>query len=123
MSADVHHAFTLSAEWLLDNAYLIREQVIDLRRSLPQKDYGELPLMASGPDAGWPRIYRVASELVTESGGALEADIIQRFLAAFQEVTPLDIGELWALPLMLRLQLLESAALSRASSGATTKRK
>jgi cyclic beta-1,2-glucan synthetase len=108
MSSEVHHAFTLSAEWLLDNAYLIREQVTDLRRSLPQKYYGELPLIASGPEAGLPRVYRVAYEMVTESGGTLEADVIQRFLAAFQTVAPLDIGELWALPLMLRLQLLES---------------
>jgi cyclic beta-1,2-glucan synthetase len=107
MSAEVHHAFTLSAEWLLDNAYLIREQVTDLRRSLPQKYYGELPLIASGPQMGLPRVYQVASEMVAESGGALESEIIRKFLVAFQEITPLDIGELWALPLMLRLQLLE----------------
>ncbi|HVI82570.1 MAG TPA: glucoamylase family protein [Chthoniobacterales bacterium] len=108
MSAEVHHAFTLSAEWLLDNAYLIREQVTDLRRSLPEKYYGELPLIASGPEAGLPRVYHLASEMVAESAGALDPNIIQTFLVAFQAVTPLDIGELWALPLMLRLQLLES---------------
>src|SRR6266516_612585 len=107
MSAEVHHAFTLSAEWLLDNAYLIREQVTDLRRSLPQKSYGDLPLIASGSHTGLPRVYQVASEMVAESGGALEPEIIRKFLVAFQEITPLDIGELWALPLMLRLQLLE----------------
>ena len=54
MSAEAHHAFTLSAEWLLDNAYLVREQVADLRKSLPQKYYGKLPLIASGPGAGFP---------------------------------------------------------------------
>ncbi|PYJ51455.1 MAG: hypothetical protein DME87_03265, partial [Verrucomicrobia bacterium] len=107
MSAKMHHAFTLSAEWLLDNAYLIREQVTDLRRSLPQKYYGELPLVASGPEEGLPRVYRVASEMVAESCGALGPEIIRKFLIAFQAITPLDIGELWALPLMLRLQLLE----------------
>ncbi len=107
MSAKMHHAFTLSAEWLLDNAYLIREQVTDLRRSLPQKYYGELPLIASGPEAGLPRVYHVASEMVSESCGALGPEIIRKFLVAFQAITPLDIGELWALPLMLRLQLLE----------------
>src|SRR5947199_4961181 len=106
-SAEAHHAFTLSAEWLLDNAYLIREQVTDLRKSLPQKYYGKLPLIASGPNAGLPRVYQVAAEMVAETDGALEPDIIRRFLAAFQAITPLDIGELWALPLMLRLQLLE----------------
>src|SRR5881398_924584 len=107
MSADAHHAFTLSAEWLLDNAYLISEQVADLRKSLPQKYYGKLPLIARGPGAGLPRVYHVAAEMVTETDGALERDIIRRFLAAFQAIAPLDIGELWALPLMLRLQLLE----------------
>src|SRR5438093_483157 len=107
MSGEMHHAFALSAEWLLDNAYLIREQVTDLRRSLPQKYYGGLPLIAKGPQAGLPRVYRVASEMVSESGGALEPEIIRKFLGAFQAITPLDIGELWALPLMLRLQLLE----------------
>src|SRR5213595_2330301 len=107
MSAEAHHAFTLSAEWLLDNAYLIREQVTDLRESLPQKYYGKLPLIASGPEAGLPRVYHVASKMVSESGGSLEPEIIRKFLVAFQAITPLDIGELWALPLMLRLQLLE----------------
>src|SRR5438067_1653870 len=84
MSAEVHHAFTLSAEWLLDNAYLIREQVTDLRESLPQKQYGKLPLIASGPEAGLPRVYHVASEIVAESGGALEPEFIGKFLVAFQ---------------------------------------
>jgi len=107
MSAEMHHAFTLSAEWLLDNAYLIREQITDLRRSLPQKYYGKLPLVASGPEAGMARVYHVASEIVSETGGALGLETIRKFLAAFQAITPLDIGELWALPLMLRLQLLE----------------
>src|SRR6266496_2578415 len=107
MSAEVHHAFTLSAEWLLDNAYLIREQVTDLRESLPQKQYGKLPLIASGPGVGLPRVYHVASEIVAESGGALEPEFIGKFLVAFQATAPLDIGELWALPLMLRLQLFE----------------
>ncbi len=106
-STEVHHAFTLSAEWLLDNAYLIREQVTDLRESLPQKQYGELPLIASGPEAGLPRVYQLAAQIVAESGGALELEFIQKFLLAFQATAPLNIAELWALPLMLRLQLLE----------------
>src|SRR3954468_6063873 len=107
MSDEAQHAFTLSAEWLLDNAYLIREQVTDLRKSLPQKYYGKLPLIASGPGTGLPRVYQVAAEMVAETEGRLQPEIIRRFLGAFQSITPLDIGELWALPLMLPLQLLE----------------
>ena len=84
MSAEVHHAFTLSAEWLLDNAYLIREQMTEMRQSLPRKYYDKLPLIAAGAEAGRPRIYRVATEIVAESGGALDAEIVQKFLDAFQ---------------------------------------
>jgi cellobiose phosphorylase/uncharacterized membrane protein len=107
VSGEMHHAFALSAEWLLDNAYLIREEATNLRRSLPQKYYGGLPLIANGSAAGLPRVYYVASEIVSESCGELEPDILRKFLVAFQAITPLDIGELWALPLMLRLRLLE----------------
>ncbi|HEY2713219.1 MAG TPA: glucoamylase family protein [Chthoniobacterales bacterium] len=108
MSADVHHGFTLAAEWMLDNAYLIREQLTDLRRSLPTQSYGELPLIARGPHTGLPRVYQLASEMVAGSAGALDAENIQKFLVAFQTNARLDIGELWAVPLMLRLRLMES---------------
>src|SRR4030095_13281682 len=107
MSAEMRHGSTLSAEWLLDNAYLIREQVTDLQRSLPKKHYRKLPFVSAGPEAGLPRVYHVASKILSDTGGALEPEIIRKFLVAFQAITPLDIGELWALPLMLRLQLLE----------------
>ena len=107
MSAAVHQAFALSAEWLLDNAYLIQGQVNEVRRSLPESFYAELPVIASGPQAGLPRVYRIASEIVAESDGALDAATIRDFLSAFQTVAPLNIGELWAVPLMLRLRLVE----------------
>ena len=66
MSAEAHHAFALSAEWLLDNAYLIREQMTDLRRSLPEKYYGQSAAHRERPAGGiaaclpsrrrsWPR--------------------------------------------------------------------
>ena len=97
----------MSSEWLLDNAYLIQEQINDIRRSLPQRYYEELPVVAGGPQAGVPRVYRIASEIVAESDGALDAEIIRNFLVAFQTAAPLKIGELWAMPPMLRLRLIE----------------
>ncbi|MDR3405863.1 MAG: hypothetical protein P4L99_25480, partial [Chthoniobacter sp.] len=74
MSAEVHHAFALSAGWLLDNAYLIQEQINEIRRSLPKSFYEQLPVIASGPQAGLPRVYRIATEIVAESDGALDAE-------------------------------------------------
>ena len=107
MSAEVHHAFALSAEWLLDNAYLITGQINEIRRGLPKDYYAQLPVVAGGPQAGLPRVYRIATEIVAESDGALDAETIRSFLTAFQTVSPLNIGELWAVPLMLRLRLVE----------------
>jgi len=109
MSAEVHHAFALSAEWLLDNAYLIQAQIAEIRRSLPKEYYDQLAVVASGPQEGLPRVYRIATEIVAESDGALDVETIRTFLIAFQSVTPLAIGELWAVPLMLRLRLVECA--------------
>src|SRR5664279_2340896 len=82
-------------------------QLTDLRRSLPGRAYGELPLITRGSHTGLPRVYHLASELVAGSGGALDTETIQKFLVAFQTNAQLDIGELWAVPLMLRLRLLE----------------
>ncbi len=108
MSAETAQGSALSAEWLLDNAYLIKEQINDVRQSLPRKYYEELPVVASGPQAGLPRVYRIASEIVAESDASLDAETIRNFLVAFQTVTPLNIGELWAVPQMLRLRLIEA---------------
>ena len=107
VSAEVHQSFGLSSEWLLDNAYLIQEQINDIRRSLPRRYYEELPVVAGGLQAGLPRVYRIASEIVAESDGALDAEILRNFLVAFQTASPLKIGELWAIPTMLRLRLVE----------------
>jgi hypothetical protein len=108
MSAEAHHAFALSGEWLLDNAYLIQGQINEIRRSLPATFYNQLPVVASGPQAGLPRVYRIATEMVADCDGVIDAETIRSYLVAFQTVTPLNIGELWAVPLMLRMRLVES---------------
>jgi cellobiose phosphorylase len=98
---------SMSAVWLLDNAYILQEQVDDFRRNLPRRYDQELPLIADGPLAGLPRVYGIASELITETDLRFDSDRVSSFLQAFQNVTPLTLGELWAVPLMLRLRLIE----------------
>ncbi len=41
------------------------------------------------------------------SGAHLDLDRITRFVHLYQDITPLTMGELWALPVMLRLGALE----------------
>ena len=55
-----------------------------------------------------PQVYEIATTLISHSEGRIDRDIIDRALESFQRVSPLSIGELWALPAMFRLALIES---------------
>ena len=99
---------TPAGEWLLDNFYLIEEQVRTARRHLPKGYSRELPRLAGGPSARFPRVYDIALETISHGDGRLDADSFGSFVSAYQTVTPLTIGELWAIPIMLRLALIEN---------------
>ena len=97
-----------AGEWLLDNFHIVEEHIREVRDSLPSGYYRELPELAGGPLLGFPRVYEVGTTLISHTEARVELDTLTLFVGAFQEVVPLRIGELWAIPAMLRLALLES---------------
>ena len=97
-----------AGEWLLDNFYVIEEQIRTASRHLPKGYSRELPYLATGPSAGLPRVYDMALETISHGDGRVDPEIIHRFVTAYQTVTPLKLGELWAIPIMLRLALIEN---------------
>lgn len=97
-----------AAEWLLDNFYLIEEQVRTARRHLPRAYSKSLPRLARGPAAGFPRVYALAMELISHADGRVDYESLSAFVAAYQDVKALTLGELWAIPIMLRLALIEN---------------
>jgi len=97
-----------AAEWLLDNFYLVEEQIQAIRRLLPPAYSRELPLLVTAPDVSVPRVYEIALELISHVDGRIDSASLDGFMTAYQSVTPLKLGELWALPLMLRLALIEN---------------
>ena len=99
---------TPAGEWLFDNFYLIEEQIRTARRHLP-KDYSrELPLLARGPSANLPRVYDIALQAISHGDGRVDTESLRRFVSAYQAVANLQLGELWAVPIMLRLALIEN---------------
>ena len=94
--------------WLLDNYYLIEQQIALARRHLPRGYSRELPRLVGGSSAGFPRIYELALDLISHQDGRIDRDNAAAFLAAYQTIDPLNLGELWAFPIMLRLGLLEN---------------
>jgi len=94
--------------WLLDNFYLIEQQIGLARRHLPRGYSRQLPRLADGLSAGFPRIYDLALELISHMDGRIDSDNATQFITAYQSVEPLKLGELWAFPIMLQLALLEN---------------
>jgi len=100
-------AVSPAAEWLLDNFHVVSAAARDIQHDLPASFFRRLPRVASDEFVGLPRIYALALELIGSSAGRLEAQRLQRFIAAFQSITPLTIGELWAWPSVLKLALID----------------
>ncbi len=96
-----------AADWLLDNSYLIEDQIEIARDHLPPGYSRELPRLRGGVNRGLPRVYDLALELVAHTDGRLDAENLSAFVRAYQESAALTLGELWAVPIMLRLALLE----------------
>lgn len=96
------------SEWLLDNQYIIDAVIKEVETDLPGSYYLELPALLQGAHRGYPRIYELALVQLAHADSSLNEEIIRTSVDKYQEVTPLTIGELWALPTMLRLGLLEN---------------
>jgi cellobiose phosphorylase len=102
------HRITPAGEWLLDNFYVIEEQIRTAVRHLPRGYSRELPRLSTGPSALLPRVYDIALETISHADGRMDPECLNGFVAAYQSVTPLKLGELWAIPIMLRLALIEN---------------
>ncbi|OQW65793.1 MAG: cyclic beta 1-2 glucan synthetase [Nitrospira sp. ST-bin5] len=99
---------TPAGEWLLDNFYLIEEQIRLAKRHLPKGYSRELPYLLNGASAGLPRVYDIALETISHGDGRVDPGSLSSFVAAYQTMTGLTLGELWAIPIMLRLALIEN---------------
>jgi len=107
-AVQLEQSISISAEWLLDNAYVIQRQTADVRRNLSHQLYDVLPTLGSGPRQNEPRAYDLAAEIIAHVNAELAEQDIVDFLLAYQRVSTLTMSEVWALPLLLRLALLES---------------
>lgn len=108
VAAKRKHDMAPASEWLLDNLYLIEEQISTARLHFSKGYSRELPRLAYGPSKGLPRVYDIALTIVANRDGQIDQESLRRFVAAYQTISPLTLGELWAIPIMLRLALIEN---------------
>jgi cyclic beta-1,2-glucan synthetase len=105
---DQRRAITPAAEWLVDNYYLVERQIREIRAALPPRYYRQLPKLADGPFVRYPRVFGLAWAFVAHTDSHFDADMLCRFVGAYQGVQPLTIGELWAVAITLRIVLVEN---------------
>lgn len=99
---------TPAAEWMLDNFYLIEEQIILAKRHLPKGYSQGLPYLTKGDAVNLPRVYDIVLEVIAHSDGRVDALSLTNFIASYQKHSQLTLGELWAVPIMLRLAIIEN---------------
>lgn len=108
LTSQTGHYVTPAAEWLLDNFHLVEAQLQQIQDGVPHRYYADLPKLASKPLEGLPRVYGIAWAYVAHTDSVLDPELFTAFLHAYQEVSELNLGELWALPTTLRVVLLEN---------------
>jgi len=96
-----------AAEWLLDNFYMIEEHIKDIKHSLSQDYYYELPLLETGKFRGLPRAYALVEEMLSYTDSSINDDELKAFICGYQLVTPLTSRELWVIPTMIRIALIK----------------
>ncbi len=97
-----------AAEWLLDNFYMIEEQTKQIRRDFVKKHYRRLPIIKSGQFQGYARIFAISMELVTHTDGQVTEDTLTHYIESYQSHSVLFDREIWALPVFLKLALIET---------------
>ncbi len=94
-----------AARWLFDNYQMLYREIKKFRAS--GTSYELLPILRSGENKGFPRIYIVAKNMVELCNGHLIDENIQAMLTAYQKEIPLTEKELWVLPELFGFCLLE----------------
>ncbi|MFA5982629.1 MAG: glucoamylase family protein [Methylococcaceae bacterium] len=103
-----NRSITPAAEWLLDNFHVLEEQISGIHVDLPESYYKELPKLAEGVLAGYPRVYGIAWALIAHTDSRFAPDLLKHFVQAYQSIENLTLGELWAIPITLRILLVEN---------------
>jgi len=99
-----------AAEWLLDNYYVVERTFRLVREEFPRAFERRLPRTTVGELSGLPVAYALARRIATAGAHHVHVETIARVAAEFQTLRPLSMAEVWALPVLLRIVLLESLA-------------
>lgn len=108
VTASEKRTVTPAGRWMLDNYHVVEAQIRQIHDDLPPGFYRELPKLAQGHLTGYPRVLGIAWAYLAHTDSRFEPEMLCRFVQSYQQVQPLTIGELWAVPITLRVLLVEN---------------
>ncbi|MGE0930568.1 GH36-type glycosyl hydrolase domain-containing protein [Peijinzhouia sedimentorum] len=97
-----------ASEWLIDNFYLIEENIRNAKINFPKGYSEDLPQLSGAASGGMTRIYDIIQQVIAHSDGRIDIESLSGFIKSYQTITHLKLGELWAIPIMLKLALIEN---------------
>ena len=99
-----------AGEWILDNYYIVEEEVKQIIQELSLKKYINFLGIANGNDKGYARIYVLACEIVAYTNGCIESKNISNYIKAYQSKKTLNMEEIWNINLFFKIALIDNIA-------------
>jgi cyclic beta-1,2-glucan synthetase len=99
-----------AAEWLIDNFYIIQEQIVLVSTDFPKEYHRSIPIISMGEYAGLPRVYELVLNFLNHTDYVVEMEALEQYIQSYQRHISLKQGEIWAIPIMIRLILIEKLA-------------
>ena len=107
-ASDPQLSLSAAGEWFLDNFHIVQQALRQVREDMPPHFYRELPTVETAAGERCPRIRAVAAEIIRWSNSYLVFERVRHYVRIYQAIAGLTMGELWALPSMLRLGIIEN---------------
>ncbi|MBD3616291.1 MAG: glycosyltransferase 36 [Gracilimonas sp.] len=114
-SAKENKDISPAAEWLIDNFYIIQEQIVQIETDFPIGFQRNIPHLRLGINKGLPRVYDLVYNLALHTDNVIDVEHLTLYTQHYQQEVTLRLGELWAIPIMLRLVLVNQLALKAAA--------
>lgn len=99
-----------AGEWLLDNYYIIEENVKSVQKELSLNKYKNLVGISNGIYNGYARIYVLAYEILAFTENNVDNYNLNYILQAYQKKKSLSMEEIWNINIFLKIGLIENIA-------------
>ncbi len=115
-------------DWLDQNQHIILEAIELIGGDLPRGYVRKLPAIVSSTGGGELRVKAISESIIERAVLPLDVSWIEQFLTLYQRELTLTLGELWALPTLLRAEVVKilcdtvDEGLDLANSGADESR-